>query len=339
VRGGTGIEGFCIRLTDRGVGWLVHVCCFRNCKKCIFLQGSNRKCLSYITLYDSVSNTGILVEPKSFSGVPGRIAFVHLLFEEGVVATPKNQSVQKAFALLGAFEDTDEWVSNAELSRRARLSKAAAHRLMTTLEDIGVVVRDSRGAFRPGLVMSLLSRNIAVGNLIRLSSHDALVDLAARLKGVIHLGVLENGMVTYAARVGTGTLDVPSRVGAQMEPYCSALGKVLLSGLSDEQLDEYLRDGALVALTPQTIIDRRHLFSEITDIRHRGYAVDDREVYQTICCVGAPIRDPRGQIIASVSMADTAAHMSRGWKNEVSSALVSTAAMISRKIYHSFAVQ
>lgn len=256
------------------------------------------------------------------------------------MGTPKNQSVQKAFCLLRAFKGPDEWVSNAELSRRAHLSKAAAHRLMRTLEDIGAVVRDSRGAYRPGMVLASLSRNIATGDLVRLAAQDTLTELAARLKGIVHLGVLENGMVTYAARIGTVcAVEVPSRVGCQLEPYCSALGKVLLSGLNDAQVDEYLRDGALVALTPHTITDRRHLFAEISDIRRRGYAVDDRETFQTICCIGAPILDPDGQVIASLSLADTAAHMGPGWKDEVSSALVAAAAAISRKVYPACTLQ
>jgi DNA-binding IclR family transcriptional regulator len=256
------------------------------------------------------------------------------------MATPKNQSVQKAFALLRSFQGPDEWVSNAELGRRAHLSKAAAHRLIKTLEDIGAVVQDSRGAYRPGLVLASLSRDIAIGDLVRRASQEVLADLAAHLRGVIHLGVLENGLVTYADRIGHSThVTVPSQIGARLEPYCSALGKALLSGLSDEQLDEYLCDGALIALTPHTITDRRRLFSEIRDIRHRGYAVDDREVYPTICCIGAPIRGPGGQVIAALSMADTASHMSPSWRNEVSAALLSTAGSISRKIYSSYTTQ
>jgi DNA-binding IclR family transcriptional regulator len=256
------------------------------------------------------------------------------------MTTPKNQSVQKAFALLRSFRGPDEWVSNAELSRRAKLSKAAAHRLIKTLEEIGAVVRDSHGAYRPGLVLASLSRDIAIGDLVRRASRDVLANLADHLQGVIHLGVLENGLVTYADRIGVATqVTVPSQVGARLEPYCSALGKALLSGLSDEQLDEYLCDGALVALTPQTITDRRRLSAEVRDIRYRGYAVDDREGYSTICCVGVPIRDPRGQVVAALSLADTAAHMSPGWKNEVSTALVAAASSISRKVYPSYAMQ
>src|SRR5690242_2514906 len=103
------------------------------------------------------------------------------------MATPRNQSVQRAFALLGSFQRPDEWVSNAELSRRAHLSKAAAHRLIKTLEEIGVVVRDAHGFYRPGMALASLSRDISIADLVRRTSLDILTDLAGRLKGIIHL--------------------------------------------------------------------------------------------------------------------------------------------------------
>jgi DNA-binding IclR family transcriptional regulator len=252
------------------------------------------------------------------------------------MSTPKNQSVQKAFALLGSFHGPDEWVSNAELSRRAHLSKAAAHRLIKTLEDIGVVMRDARGCYRPGIALASLSRNISIGDLVRRASMDILTDLARRLTGVIQLGILEKGMVTYTAKIGdVNRVAVPSRVGAQLEPYCTALGKALLSGLTDEQLDDFLRDGDLIALTPQTITDGRRLIAEVNDIRYRGFAVDDREVDPSICCIGVPIRDPSGHVIAAISMSDSSAHMGPAWRDEVSMALLSTAEQISRKVYPS----
>ena len=102
----------------------------------------------------------------------------------------QNQSVQKVFALLRSFSGPQEWVTNAELSRRTGLSEACAHRLMKTLEDIGAVVRDRRGCYRPGMVLATLSKDVAIGDLIRATSEDALAALATRLKGVVHVGVL-----------------------------------------------------------------------------------------------------------------------------------------------------
>ncbi len=235
-----------------------------------------------------------------------------------------------------SFRGPDEWVSNAELSRRAGLSEACAHRLMKTLEEIGAVVRNTRGSYRPGMVLASLSKNVAIGDLVQATSRDALADLAARMKGIVHVGVLENGMVTYAAKVGGPIcIPIPSKVGAQQEAYCCALGKVLVAGLDDDQLEEFLHDGKFIALTPQTITGVREMRLEIEAVRQCGYAVDDREVFQTICCIAAPIRDPSGQTIAAISLTDTSDHMGGGWRDRVSEALISTAEMVTRKIYPS----
>src|ERR1044072_424393 len=66
------------------------------------------------------------------------------------VATPKNYSVMKAFALLKAFRDGEEWVSSSELSRRANLPEASGYRLIQTLEDVGAVVRAPPGRYGTG---------------------------------------------------------------------------------------------------------------------------------------------------------------------------------------------
>lgn len=250
------------------------------------------------------------------------------------MATPKNQSVQKAFALLRSFRGAEEWVTNAELSRRTGLSEACAHRLMKTLEEIGAVVRDRRGCYRPGMVLATLSKDVAVGDLIRATSEDLLAKLAGRLRGVVHVGVLNNAMVSYAAKFGEPVhVPIPSRVGAQQEAYCSALGKVLLAGMPAQALEDFLYDGDFVALTPQTITTVPSLRSELAAVRQRGYAVDNREVFQTIACVGTPVRDPLGNTIAALSFADTAGNVCRSWEEDVSGHLLSAAAAISRKIF------
>jgi DNA-binding IclR family transcriptional regulator len=141
-------------------------------------------------------------------------------------------------------------------------------------------------------------------------------------------------MVTYAAKFGEpGNVPIPSRVGAQQEAYCSALGKILLAGLPDDQLEEFLYDGDLIALTPQTIISVSDLRSELTAVRQRGYAVDNREVFQTICCVGAPILDPNGNTTAAISFADAADNLCCTWEEHVSGKLFSAAEAISKKIF------
>lgn len=254
------------------------------------------------------------------------------------MATPRNQSVRKAFALLKSFRGPDEWVSSAELGRRAHLSEAAAHRMMRTLEEMGAVFRNSRGSYRPGMLLAWLSRDVAIGDLLRVASHQEITDLALQMRAVVHVGILENGMVTYTAKAGDPTcISVLTQVGSQLEAYCSALGKILLAGLPAEQIEEFLRDGRFVALTDRTITDVASLRSEIQRVREQGYAIDDREISQNVYCIGVPIQDPHGHTIAAISLADTPSHAGPQRDANVRQALISTAATISRKMFPSLA--
>jgi IclR family acetate operon transcriptional repressor len=75
----------------------------------------------------------------------------------GQMSTPRNQSVRKAFAVLGAFDEPVEWLSAAELSRRCDLPLATGHRMLQTLEEVGAVVRGPNGRYQPRLALVTLS--------------------------------------------------------------------------------------------------------------------------------------------------------------------------------------
>ena len=166
------------------------------------------------------------------------------------MATPKNESVRKAFKLLRAFRDADEWLTSAELSRRARLPQASGYRLIQTLEEIGAVIRGPQGRYRPGMLLVQLSQRVEIAELLRSVSHPVLFELASRLSLTVHMGILEHGMVTYVAKVGESAgFAVHTRVGAQLEAYCTGLGKVLLAAMPRRDFDDFLDEGELISLT------------------------------------------------------------------------------------------
>jgi len=261
--------------------------------------------------------------PRRFSDAKGEVN----------VATPKNESVRKAFKLLRAFRNADECLTSAELSRRARLPQASGYRLIQTLEEIGAVIRDPRGRYRPGMLLVHLSRNVEVGDLLRDLSQGVLFDLASHLSLTVHMGVFEDGMVTYVAKVGESAgFAVHTRVGAQLEAYCTGLGKVLLAALPLSQLEAFLAEGELVALTPHTITDPAAFRREINQIRARGYAVDDGESASDLRCVAVPVHDSTGKTIAAISVSDDAHRMDAERRDEVRIALQSAAAVIQHKL-------
>ena len=226
------------------------------------------------------------------------------------MATPKNQSVFKAFAMLKAFRDPSEWLTSSELSRRSNLPEASGYRLIQTLEEIGAVVRGPRGRYRPGMLLVSLSQNVIIPELLQQAGQKIARDLCERLNVTVQVGLLERGMVTYLIKESTPTsFASQTRVGSQLEAYCTGIGKVLLAALPNEQIDAFIADGDLVALTPKTITDEAALREHLMLVRAQGYSRDDCEFRPDMSCVAAPIRDDQGHTVAAISATESAAKM------------------------------
>lgn len=250
------------------------------------------------------------------------------------MGTPKNRSVIKAFALLKSFRDAEEWVSSSELSRRAGLPEASGYRLIQTLEEIGAVARGPKGRYRTGPLLLSLSHNVTLGELLREASEQLMTELAFRLNLTTHLGVLEHGMVTYIGKISPpGAFPVHTRVGAQLEAYCSGLGKVLLAALPDEEVESFILDGELIALTPHTITSTAGLRAELKKVRLAGHAVDDREHQANMRCIAVPVRDRHGRVVAALSATDAAEHMGPARLEEVRALLLEAARRLGGKLY------
>ncbi len=214
----------------------------------------------------------------------------------------KNNLIWKSFSILQAFRHPGEGLTSHELSRRANLPKASGHRLVQTLEEVGALVRGSNGRYRLGMLLLSLSHNVAVKELLLEVGRPLLIELSARLDMTIHLGMLENDMVYYLHKVATPTSFVShTRCGARLEAYCSGLGKVLLAALQEDELESFILEGELVALTPHTITDRSALRQELEKVRRQGFAIDDCEARMDTRCVAVPVRDQSGKVLAAIS--------------------------------------
>jgi IclR family acetate operon transcriptional repressor len=253
--------------------------------------------------------------------------------DESKRSSAKNGLVRNAFAILQAFRNSDDWLTSRELSQRASLPKSSGHRLIVTLEELGAVIRGPNGRYRPGMLLVSLSHSVVVADLLREVSQEIMQHLASRLQLTAHLGTLEDGMVTYVNKVSTPNAFPPyTRVGSKLEAYCSGLGKVLLAALPPEQLENFILEGELIALTPHTITDRTVLRGELDRIRTQGYAVDDREYQANMRCIAVPICDADGRVVAALSVTGDTERVAYGDHERIRGELLVAAAMIARKL-------
>jgi len=240
----------------------------------------------------------------------------------------------KAFAILKAFHSAEEWVTSCELSRRAKLPEASGYRLIQTLEDLGAIVRGQNGRYRLGLLLLSLSHNVTLIDPLREASRDVMQALANELTLTTHLGVLEHGMVTYVEKISApGAFPVHTRVGAQLEAYCSGLGKVLLAALPDLEVERFIQEGELVALTPHTITTHAALRKELVAVREQGFALDDRENQANMRCIAVPILDGTTRTIGALSATDEASRMGEFRQAEIRKALQNAAETVRGKLF------
>ena len=243
-------------------------------------------------------------------------------------------SVKKALELLDHFTVERPELSLAEISREVDAHKSSVFRVLTTLKASGFLEKDSlSGKYRLGLKILDLAGRVRGCHDIRQIAAPFMEELARQTEEVIHLAVLDGADIVYLEKKGQGQiLTVATRVGGRNPAYASSMGKILLADLSESELKGILGQGKLKKLTPNTIDEIPKLIKELASIRKQGFALDNEETFPGIRCVGAPIRDARGRVIAAVSATVPAQRMDDKRIRELWRLVTNTARMISERV-------
>lgn len=186
------------------------------------------------------------------------------------------------------------------------LPRATAHRQVTTLVAEQFLARMPDDRLGPGARLLSLLRLVDDKQMIASAAAPILHDLATKLGCVVQLGTLENDMVTYRIKTGLGAGELFTKVGLQLEAYCTGIGKVLLSHLPEIEREAYLATGPFPALTTHTITDPALLRAELATVREQGFALDREEIAEGITCVAVPIVGPDLRVSAAISVSRAA---------------------------------
>jgi IclR family acetate operon transcriptional repressor len=212
-------------------------------------------------------------------------------------------SLDRALLLLEEVVSDDGASTTAQIADRLGIARSSARRMVAELERRDLVMRIGRGRYAGGRQLSSLASRTSRHRRLVEVSRPLLRALAQREGWTGHLGIYADEMVTYIVKEGEQGLF--TREGAQLEAYCTGIGKALLAQLPEDQFELYLQ-GSFVSLTPQTITTAEALRHEVRCTRDRGFARDDREMSEAVCCVAVPIVLPDGPL-GAVSLSGDAA--------------------------------
>ena len=216
----------------------------------------------------------------------------------------KSQSIERAASILTCFSSETPHLSLAAIADRLAFNQSTAYRYVSTLEAAGFLERDSRlGGYRLGPRVIELS-NVALNqNEVRKHGLEESDRLRDEFNILVSLAVLFEGDVLHIAH------SVPDHwprwhttVGRRAVAQCTALGKVLLAHRPWSEVVALIETYGWRPYTERSIQTFPQLQAELTLIRKRGFAIDDEERNRGTACIGAPIQDFSGAVIAAISV-------------------------------------
>lgn len=212
-------------------------------------------------------------------------------------------SVKKAMDLLKLFTAERPELSLTELSSHMELHKSSVYRILGTLAEAGFVEKDQvTNKYRLGLIFLELANHVLNRYDFRDRVKPYLEELAKKTGEIIHLTILDGADIIYLDKKGQAQpLTVATEIGGRGPAYCSAMGKVLLAGLTRQELKKTLGEGLLKKRTSNTITEMPRLAAELAKVKLQGFATDNEEAFTGIRCVAAPLKRKNGEVIAAIS--------------------------------------
>ncbi|MGW4354561.1 IclR family transcriptional regulator domain-containing protein [Nocardia sp. NPDC004582] len=243
------------------------------------------------------------------------------------------QSLARGLSVIRAFDADHPRRTLSEVAKATGLTRAAARRFLLTLTELGYV-RAGGPLFALTPRVLELGYSYLSGLGIPEVATPHLEALTAQVRESASVSILDDLDIVYVARVHVSRImTVTIDLGTRFPAYATSMGRVLLAGLPNDELEARLARIRFEPLTTRTIGDVEQLRREITRVRRGGYSIVDQELEVGLRSMAAPIRDGSGTVVAALNISTPAArYPAATLRNQLLPALVSTARAIGQDL-------
>ncbi|MEU4654890.1 IclR family transcriptional regulator [Streptomyces sp. NPDC023723] len=222
-------------------------------------------------------------------------------------ATPDRQRhpLARGFEIITAMVDGGKQTYGVrELGNRLGVSASTAHRLLSDLEELGMVSRTPAGSYRLGMEFLRLAWTTTTRFPLREAANDILEDLTGR-SGESSFFAIYNDQrreMMFALSVETShPLRYTVPCGVWLPLHAGASGLAILAFLPSEVQTEIARTD-LEALTARTVVDPKRLAERLAQVRQDGYALSHGERIDGAIAIASPVLGPGGSVIGDVGI-------------------------------------
>lgn len=212
-------------------------------------------------------------------------------------------AVLRSLDILELFLERHDGMTKAEIVAVTGIPRSSVHELLATLSDRDYLRLDpTTGSYQLGVKVYRLGNAFGDQLDLRVIADRAARALSATIDETVNVGVLDGLQVIYLSKVDSSrAVRLVSRMGGTLPASCTAVGKALLAFASAPTITE-LQAGPLARLTERSITEQPRLAEDLARTRSLGTSYESGESTPDVTCVGAPVRDHTGSVVASMSI-------------------------------------
>jgi len=213
--------------------------------------------------------------------------------------------ISRAASVLKSFTPEKLELSAAEVSRGVGIPKTTAHRLLAALTQSGLLVRNAETSkYTIGPEMFVLGNLYLQKMGLFQAAKPVIMTLNELTKESINVAILDKGNVIWVMREDShhGLID-NIHVGSIFPAYCPALGRALLSELTETRIDSLYPEEKLQQITNKTISTKTELKLRLKQVRESGISFDSESTIEGVVAFASVIRRADGIAVAALGIA------------------------------------
>jgi IclR family pca regulon transcriptional regulator len=216
------------------------------------------------------------------------------------------QSFARGLQVIRSFSAEAPRQTLSEVAARSGLTRAGARRILLTLQTLGYVSSEGKQFELTPRILDLGFAYLSTMPIWNLA--EPVMDaLATEVGESCSAAVLEGTDIVYVLRVSTHKImSISLGVGSRLPAYCTSLGRVLLAGLSDAEVQSRIEASKPMALTRHTVTDAQELLTKVRSARKLGWCLVNQELEEGLISMAAAVTDRRGRTVAALNISGQA---------------------------------
>ena len=252
------------------------------------------------------------------------------------MAEPKVSSLAKALNVLECFTVDEPELGITEISAKLGIGKSNAHNIISTYCQMGYLQQMPNRKYALGYKLLehafIINQHLGYPRAV----YDLLLETAERTDQIVYFGIPygTDVLYLYVAHPIARMKELPYReILGEKSPLCTtSIGKAMLANMPEEEWPERITKN-LKKYTENTITDPYEIILELRRTRQRGYSIDNEEHEYNVRCVGVPVYNSAGQLIAGMSTSGPAQVMTDAKLMENAEILQSAALRMRDRFY------